>query len=552
MKNKKVDKWIPIVVVLVMAIVCAVAMGSAFAADASNTSNGNSGNSLNTVISSQQTVVNDNSSSLNNVSETTVDNMDNSTTGINNSSIEDSTNNATDTTPTTNTSTVTTNVIDAINLNNTIIKVTENTTYINSVFTNVQFIVNDANVKLAFNNCTFYNYDQTADITINHGTLDIQNSTFYKLDLGSKTANYAIVYYNNLVTILNNNFYNYATYGASSSSANKVLSGNTVSGSVINNNTFNINYNLSDMFRAYFYIRLSGLPASEIASNNHTNSYPSSAYTSVGTGLINSTLAQSSLGLDIIYALYNHRVSSNSSEDINKIITSDPNGVEAWINARVADNTIGKYVSQDFILSFLQKYYPEYYQQYVSGNLNLTTNGYTVWWYVIKTESDGFHVDGVVVPSDLLTLIQQQIAKIGSVNYVGYANTTSTTLTVSTNETINGTATITVFKDNVVYYTVTVNVKNGVSDSFTLPLSDEGVYNTSVNFTSDKYYYDVPVSYGYLTVLPYETVIANQSSTGKPDEKTNITTTIKVNTTGYTGLVVPDGNVTIVGPNGYN
>ena len=88
-ENSKVDKWIPICVVLILSMVCAVAMGSAFAADAPNTTNGDLGDS-NTVLSTSTQI-----SDVGNTSSTVNDNLsDNSNSQSGNVLATDNTNNA--------------------------------------------------------------------------------------------------------------------------------------------------------------------------------------------------------------------------------------------------------------------------------------------------------------------------------------------------------------------------------------------------------------------------------------------------------------------------
>ena len=88
-ENSKVDKWIPICVVLILSMVCAVAMGSAFAADAPSTTSGDLGDS-NTVLSTSTQI-----SDVGNTSSTVNDNLsDNSNSQSGNVLATDNTNNA--------------------------------------------------------------------------------------------------------------------------------------------------------------------------------------------------------------------------------------------------------------------------------------------------------------------------------------------------------------------------------------------------------------------------------------------------------------------------
>ena len=88
-ENSKVDKWIPICVVLILSMVCAVAMGFAFAADTPNDSSVDLGDS-NTVLSTSTQI-----SDVGNTSSTVNDNLsDNSNSQNENNQAIDNTNNA--------------------------------------------------------------------------------------------------------------------------------------------------------------------------------------------------------------------------------------------------------------------------------------------------------------------------------------------------------------------------------------------------------------------------------------------------------------------------
>ena len=544
MKKEKIDKRLLIILIIVLTMICSLSIGAAFASDVSITSDDNSGD-LNTIVSSQESTTND-SLSLNTVSNLGSDensNNQDSASILGNSLNQNQVLEAN-------------NKFDRETLSNQTITITEDTTYTNSVFTNMQFIINDDKAKLTFDNCTFYNYEMTTDITAKMGSLKVKDSTFIKQDLYSITDNKAIVYgYNTKINLINNEFYNYATLN------NGVTAKTTLSGYNENqfnkNNIFKKDFSLSDLFRVYFWVRADGsYPPPEFNSNSTSQGYDASKYYPYNgnsnyrdwTGLVSISQATKYLGIDIIGGM-SHPVSSNHSVDINKLITEYPELMDKWINEN--QDLAKTFVNEKFIQDFLHMYYPEYYNQYMNGKLDLTSEGYTVWCYVLKAQTDSYHVDGAVVPKKLLNLIQQKIAEVGAVNDIGYAGTVTGDHVVKTNDALNGTANILVYKDGKIYQNITVKVKNGVSEKFTLNLPDEGVYNTSVNFTSDKYYIQTPVSYGYLTSLPYETIISDKESTGAPFDKVDIITNIKVNTTGFTNKGVPNGSVTITGPNGY-
>ena len=556
MKKEKIDKRLPIILIIVLTMICSLSIGAAFASDVSITSDDNSGD-LNTIVSSQESTTND-SLSLNTVSNLGSDensNNQDSASVLGNSLNQNQVLEAN-------------NKFDSVTLSNQTIKINKDTTYNNSVFTNMQFIVN-GNAVLTFDNCTFYNYEMTTDITVNKGSLKVTDSTFIKQDLYSRANNKAIVFGDNYVYLDGNVFYNYI-YLNNKPSIRAALSGDFdnyyyskdypfIYPNHISNNKFLKDFTLSDLFRVYFWVRSDGsYPPLEFNSNSSANGYTAKDYYPnysnveskyfAWTGLVSISQATKYLGIDIIGGM-SHPVSSNHSVDINKLITEYPEAMDNWIKEN--QDLAKTFVNEAYIRDFLHMYYPEYYDQYIHGNFDLTEDGYTVWCYVLKAQDDSYHVDGAVVPKKLLNLIQQKIAEVGAVNDIGYAGTVTKDHVVKTNDALNGTANILVYKDGKIYQNITVKVKNGVSEKFTLNLPNEGVYNTSVNFTSDKYYIQTPVSYGYLTSLPYETSISDKESTGAPFDKVDIKTNIKVNTTGFTNKGVPNGSVTITGPNGY-
>ncbi|MBX7077290.1 MAG: right-handed parallel beta-helix repeat-containing protein, partial [Methanobacteriaceae archaeon] len=69
-KNSKVDKWIPICVVLIMTMVCALAMGSAFAADTPSTTDGNLGDTNTNLATSVNAVSDSGNSSISEIATT--------------------------------------------------------------------------------------------------------------------------------------------------------------------------------------------------------------------------------------------------------------------------------------------------------------------------------------------------------------------------------------------------------------------------------------------------------------------------------------------------
>lgn len=70
MTKPKVDKWIPIYVVLIMTIVCAVAMGSTFATDIPSTANGEIGDLNNTTTVDINNTTNTTMPTINNTNNT--------------------------------------------------------------------------------------------------------------------------------------------------------------------------------------------------------------------------------------------------------------------------------------------------------------------------------------------------------------------------------------------------------------------------------------------------------------------------------------------------
>ncbi|MDD4594383.1 MAG: hypothetical protein PHY33_04655, partial [Methanobacteriaceae archaeon] len=179
MKKEKIDKRLPIILIIVLTMICSLSIGAAFASDVSITSDDNSGD-LNTLVSSQESTTND-SLSLNTVSNLGSDenfNNQDSASVLGNSLNQNQVLEAN-------------NKFDSVTLSNQTITITEDTNYTNSVFTNMQFIVDKKNAVLTFDNCTFYNYEMTTDITAKMGSLKVTDSTFIKQDLYSRANNKA-------------------------------------------------------------------------------------------------------------------------------------------------------------------------------------------------------------------------------------------------------------------------------------------------------------------------------------------------------------------------
>lgn len=132
MKKEKIDKRLPIILIIVLTMICSLSIGAAFASDVSITSDDNSGD-LNTIVSSQESTTND-SLSLNTVSNLGSDensnNQDSASilgNSLNQNQVLEA-NNKFDS-------------YDSVTLSNQTIKINKDTTYNNSVFTNMQFIV---------------------------------------------------------------------------------------------------------------------------------------------------------------------------------------------------------------------------------------------------------------------------------------------------------------------------------------------------------------------------------------------------------------------------
>lgn len=551
--KKQNNKWMLIFVVITMSILCLITLSSAFAADISDSSN----TALGDTISNVSTQTNLGDSGLNDLSV-----VDDSS----NISLTDySTDNANDT----STNQITTsNILSAVNdvsstnqLTSTLsgdtftndFTVYDSTTYNNCVFNNSHVTVdNNYRSNVTFNNCTFISNDNNPVLTIYNGKVSVTNCNFYYNFTNSHTIPNAIVETTNYkVTIKNNKFYGYGSESLAINENGYFYVANSISGNI---------YTYPDTFLAFFYIKLNGYPAIEISSNSTAASHSSGNYYPGGQFYANATVnvtAASKL-IDVISGLNKGSVSTNDAKDINAILNSQPQAITDYIKARELDGTINDHISEDFIEEYLQAYYPDYYIDYKNGKLNLTGSGYSVWWYVLKSHSGEWHIDGVIVPTKLLNLIQKQLASVGKLNDYGYANTYHTVVVKLNDTSVSGTINVTITgtgnNANYSQFIPNITVTNGYSNQFKIYLANEGNYTTNVIFTpiNSQYYVNSNASYGELIVYPYNTGISNTTLTGKAGQTTNQIANITVTTEGYKNLTVPNGQVTITGPNGYS
>ena len=179
-----------------------------------------------------------------------------------------------------------------------------------------------------------------------------------------------------------------------------------------NNNNQNIT-NTHDPLNVYYFVRIDGFPPSEINSNQTHMSYPASQYIPINKDGSSALSWTGTLNWNQINQILNIQAaekktgagSTNNSQVINRYVIDLPDELNTFLSQK----NISKYTNTKFTENFLNTYYPENYTAYKNGKIDMSIQGYTIWWYVLKLEGNTWHVDGVVVPNVLFTLIKEVI-----------------------------------------------------------------------------------------------------------------------------------------------